>query len=318
MIGAWGYGPAKRRPNPTSRSVITLHVAFVQASCISTTANVNLGRKGLAILESSPITKPLQKRAGTKAYEQQLEEARVQYKIVIYDPSTKRQQVAVSITPNFHFVVKKGCQKAMMYMDSSNRRWTINFHSDEDLDEFCIRLALVRNAVTNCRKPPNERELIVQDVASGSEEDQMGVTVGCTIKICFKLWKIDSKHRCTLGSLIASSQKHKLHINPGDEPFTKIDMKASPSEQSGSSWIPKGMELGVLGLTKNARRVLVIPPDLAVVSDSNSYSDIDPKNAATAKTLVAFVRLLSVKHKKHSSSSDAKAKKRKERRWLIS
>jgi len=79
-------------------------------------------------------------------------------------------------------------------------------------------------------------------------------------------------------------------------------MKASPSEQSGSSWIPKGMELGVLGLTKNARRVLVIPPDLAVVSDSNSYSDIDPKNAATAKTLVAFVRLLSVKHKKVSKS----------------
>mmetsp|Transcript_3560 Transcript_3560/g.5310 ORF Transcript_3560/g.5310 Transcript_3560/m.5310 type:complete len:534 (+) Transcript_3560:98-1699(+) len=262
---------------------VSLHVAFVQASYSDNSRNITLsGRKGLALLETTPLRVPLESRRGIARHELNRKASRVKFSMILYEPEKKRRLVTMQVGPNLKFEARKGAEREMVFRDKSIQ-WSVLFHSEDTLDEFCKHLALLRHAVKNYEKKPKDHELIVQDCSCGLSNERMGITVDSVVKMTYSLWKIDPNHGRTIGKLLHSVEKRRIRLN--------IESSTSQSQNGGEEekreTLPKGIELGILGLTKYSRRVLIIPPDLA-------------GGHASDNSVIAYVKILSVKKWKPS------------------
>ncbi|KAL2613535.1 hypothetical protein R1flu_025227 [Riccia fluitans] len=166
------------------------------------------------------------------------------YQLVLYDAS-KKTLSKISINHDFQCTPKAVC---CVNFDTSNETWSALFSSTEDWVDFATAVVLARSLVARVSRTFSD--VIIQDISPHQDTVQTGLREGDMAQVTYKAWIERPGFPGTLG--------HCFQETAGKG--KKLEL--------GSGKAIKGLERGVIGMTKSSRRLLIIPPHLAYGSSS--------------------------------------------------
>lgn len=200
------------------------------------------------------------------------------YSLLLYAPITKKHEFELEINPKFSFTVLTSLF-ATFSDPASKRYWSVQFKSQEDLDQFCKFIALVKDYRSQVEaKSGGSRRVISQDLIIGAAEHRVAV-IGDQIKLKCSVYLTSDTHPMGIGRKIASIEPKRFTLG------------------QGASTLPPGIEEGIVGMKKKGSRFLCVPPLLS--TDANVWGPHVPPDA----TLLVEVTILSVR-----SPDEAKAR----------
>ena len=167
-----------------------------------------LGYKGIAITEASIVQNPTGRRGSVPG-------ARLsQFHVVVYELSNKKRLLRLELSKRFQMLANRNKANAVTFADELNRRWHAEFVGAKELDLFCGHIAVAREHVVNRGKRGRQAELVIQDISVGSSKDASATSasMGCAVKLAYRLWRIDEKHPGCLGPFLRGSESAKIRI----------------------------------------------------------------------------------------------------------
>ncbi|XP_041481909.1 FK506-binding protein 15-like, partial [Lytechinus variegatus] len=197
------------------------------------------------------------------------------YKILLY--ISKQQQVThARISPTFAFTVQ--ANNYATFYDEQRQNWSIMFESEQNAIDFAKQVGLAKvNSNGTATK-----SLVFQDLTIGLGD---AVQSGDSVEVKYTGWLYTSR---SFGDVFDSNTSV-------DKPFRfKI----------GKGKVIKGWEEGVVGMKKNGRRLLIVPPALAY-GKKGLGSRIPPNSTLLFDVEIKKLKFSREKEESGSLSSDA-------------
>ncbi|XP_060697262.1 FK506-binding protein 15 isoform X1 [Hemiscyllium ocellatum] len=189
-----------------------------------------------------------------------------EYKVLLYASQQKRI-AAARIYPAFIFTVQ--ANNYCVFYDDQRQNWSIMFDSEKAVVEFTKQVCLAK-----CNSTPTLESVLIQDLAPGEGQ---AVETGDSLEVSYTGWLYQNH---TFGQV--------FDTNVNRDKLLRLKI--------GSGKVIKGWEVGMLGMKKNGRRLLIVPPGLAY--GSQGIPNRVPANA----TLIFEVEVKRVKFAKESGS----------------
>ncbi|XP_032905327.1 FK506-binding protein 15 isoform X2 [Amblyraja radiata] len=156
-----------------------------------------------------------------------------EFKVLLYASQQKRI-AAARITSTFTFTVQ--ANNYCMFYDDQKQNWSIMFDSDKAVIDFSKQVCLAK-----CNCTSSLESVLVQDLSPG---EGPAVETGDSLEVSYTGWLYQNN---TFGQVFDTNiNKDKL-----------LRLKL------GSGKVIKGWEVGMLGMKKNSKRLLIIPPSQA-------------------------------------------------------
>ncbi|XP_041049058.1 FK506-binding protein 15-like isoform X2 [Carcharodon carcharias] len=190
--------------------------------------------------------------------------ASTEYKILLYASQQKRI-AAARIYPTFTFTVQ--ANNYCVFYDDQRQNWSVMFDSEKAVVEFGKQVCLAK-----CNSASMLESVLIQDLAPG---DGQAVETGDSLEVSYTGWLYQNH---------AFGQVFDTNVNRDKLLRLKI----------GSGKVIKGWEVGMLGMKKNGKRLLIIPPSLAYGTQGI------PNRIPPDATLVFEVEVKRVKFSKES------------------
>ncbi|XP_069789785.1 FK506-binding protein 15 isoform X3 [Narcine bancroftii] len=156
-----------------------------------------------------------------------------EYKVLLYASQQKRIAVAC-ITSTFTFTVQ--ANNYCMFYDDQRQNWSIMFESDKAMVEFSKQVCVAKY---NCTA--SLESVLIQDLIPG---DGQTVETGDCLEVSYTGWLYQNN---TFGQM--------FDTNVNKDKLLRLKL--------GSGKVIKGWDVGMLGMKKNAKRLLIIPPSQA-------------------------------------------------------
>ncbi|XP_067868853.1 FK506-binding protein 15 isoform X2 [Heterodontus francisci] len=188
----------------------------------------------------------------------------VEYKILLYASQQKRV-AAAHIYPAFTFTVQ--ANNYCVFYDDQRQNWSIMFDSEKAVVEFSKQVCLAK-----CNSTSSLESVLIQDLIPG---DGQAVEMGDSLEVSYTGWLYQNQ---------AFGQVFDTNVNR--DKLLRLKM--------GSGKVIKGWEVGMLGMKKNGKRLLIVPPSLAYGSQGI------PNRVPPDATLVFEVEVKRVKFAKES------------------
>ncbi|XP_072908293.1 FK506-binding protein 15 [Hemitrygon akajei] len=187
-----------------------------------------------------------------------------EYKILLYASQQKKIAVA-RITSTFTFTVQ--ANNYCMFYDDQRQNWSIMFESEKAVVEFSKQLCMAK-----CNPTSSLESVLIQDLIPG---DGQAVETGDSLEVSYTGWLYQNN---TFGQV--------FDTNVNKDKLLRLKL--------GSGKVIKGWEIGMLGMKKNTKRLLIIPPSQAYGSQGI------PNRIPPDATLVFEVEVKRVKFAKES------------------
>ncbi|XP_060718584.1 FK506-binding protein 15 [Tachysurus vachellii] len=185
-----------------------------------------------------------------------------EYKILLYG-SQQKQITTARIHHGFVFTVQPGNYTA--FYDDHRQSWSLKFDSEEARIDFCKAVCVARWNSQTCRDT-----LLTQDLVHGKGQT---VGMGDTVDVALSSWLLQNH---AIGQLSESSSCR-------DE-LQRVSL--------GSDTPLMGWEMGMLGMQKGGRRLIIVPSSMSYVSKG------DPDCLPPSSTLVFAVEVHQVNFSK--------------------
>ncbi|XP_078082802.1 FK506-binding protein 15-like [Mustelus asterias] len=190
--------------------------------------------------------------------------ASAEYKILLYASQQKRI-AAARIYPTFTFTVQTN--NYCVFYDDQRQNWSVMFDSEKAVVEFCKQVCLAK-----CNSTSTLESVLIQDLIPGEGQ---AVETGDSLEVSYTGWLYQNH---------AFGQVFDTNVNRDKLLRLKI----------GSGKVIKGWEVGMLGMKKNVKRLMIVPPSLAY--GSQGIANRVPPDA----TLIFEVEVKRVKFAKES------------------
>ncbi|XP_048469305.1 FK506-binding protein 15 [Rhincodon typus] len=190
--------------------------------------------------------------------------AAAEYKILLYASQQKRI-AAARIYPAFTFTVQ--ANNYCVFYDDQRQNWSVMFDSEKAVVEFSKQVCLAK-----CSSTSTLESVLIQDLAPGEGQ---AVETGDSLEVSYTGWLYQNH---TFGQV--------FDTNVNRDKLLRLKI--------GSGKVIKGWEVGMLGMKKNGRRLLIVPPSLAYGSQGI------PNRVPTNATLIFEVEVKRVKFAKES------------------
>ncbi|XP_059494209.1 FK506-binding protein 15 isoform X2 [Stegostoma tigrinum] len=190
--------------------------------------------------------------------------AAAEYKILLYASQQKRI-AAARIYPAFTFTVQ--ANNYCVFYDDQRQNWSAMFDSEKAVVEFSKQVCLAK-----CNSTSTLESVLIQDLAPGEGQ---AVETGDSLEVSYTGWLYQNH---TFGQV--------FDTNVNRDKLLRLKI--------GSGKVIKGWEIGMLGMKKNGRRLLIVPPSLAYGSQGI------PNRVPTNATLIFEVEVKRVKFAKES------------------
>ncbi|XP_062929893.1 FK506-binding protein 15-like isoform X3 [Mobula hypostoma] len=187
-----------------------------------------------------------------------------EYKILLYASQQKKIAIA-RITSTFTFTVQ--ANNYCMFYDDQRQNWSIMFESEKAVVEFSKQLCMAK-----CNSTSSLESVLIQDLIPG---DGQAVETGDSLEVSYTGWLYQNN---TFGQV--------FDTNVNKDKLLRLKL--------GSGKVIKGWEIGMLGMKKNTKRLLIIPPSQAYGSQGM------PNKVPPDATLVFEVEVKRVKFAKES------------------
>lgn len=191
------------------------------------------------------------------------------YRLLLY--KGQKQHVAfATISPTFTFVIQ--ANNYANFYDDTRQNWSINFDTSQAITEFAKQVCMAK---ANTSKASSMKSPLSQDLALG-EGDVLDV--GDVVEIKYTGWFFTNN---TFGTMFESNETSKKALR----------FRIGKGKQI------KGLEDGVIGMKKNGRKLIVIPPCCG-------YASVE-KAEASLKTnvLIYEVEMVKCRFTKDSAST---------------
>uniref|UniRef100_UPI00398E5D12 FK506-binding protein 15-like isoform X2 n=1 Tax=Pristiophorus japonicus TaxID=55135 RepID=UPI00398E5D12 len=187
-----------------------------------------------------------------------------EYKILLYASQQKRV-AAARIHLAFTFTVQ--ANNYCVFYDDQRQNWSIMFDSEKAVLEFNKQVCLAK-----CNSTSSLESVLIQDLIPG---DGQAVETGDSLEVSYTGWLYQNH---TFGQV--------FDTNINRDKLLRLKM--------GSGKVIKGWEVGMLGMKKNGKRLLIVPPSLAYGSQGI------PNRVPPDSTLLFEVEVKRVKFVKES------------------
>ncbi|GAA6095226.1 FK506-binding protein 15 isoform X2 [Tachysurus ichikawai] len=185
-----------------------------------------------------------------------------EYKILLYG-SQQKQITTARIHHGFVFTVQPGNYTA--FYDDQRQSWTLKFDSEEARIDFCKEVCVARWNSQTCRDT-----LMTQDLVHGKGQT---VGMGDTVDVALSSWLLQN-HAIVQFSDSSSCRDELQRVSlVSDTPLM-------------------GWEMGMLGMQKGGRRLIIVPSSMSYVSKG------DPDCLPPSSTLVFAVEVHQVNFSK--------------------
>merc|ERR1740117_53942 len=192
--------------------------------------------------------------------------------LVCYDAASQKQDCSVVVTPAFKFTILPGSANYCAFYDDKQQYWAVQTASADQVEALARNVALVSHAHWAAHEPEGSQPLIMQDLVP-TPADMGPVAKGDHIKMRYTMHLLGDDHPQALGPLVGSVGKDK-----------------AKRSKVGDGKSLKGIEAGVLGMTKGMVRFLVIPPSLG-------YGEAAAGSIPAHSTLLVELSVIAVKGK---------------------
>ncbi|XP_051893390.1 FK506-binding protein 15 isoform X2 [Pristis pectinata] len=187
-----------------------------------------------------------------------------EYKILLY-ASQQKKIAAARITSTFTFTVQ--ANNYCMFYDDQRQNWSIMFESEKAVVEFSKQVCIAK-----CNCTSSLESVLIQDLIPG---DGQAVETGDSLEVSYTGWLYQNN---TFGQV--------FDTNVNKDKLLRLKL--------GSGKVIKGWEIGMLGMKKSAKRLLIIPPNQAYGSQGM------PNRVPPDSTLIFEVEVKRVKFAKES------------------
>ncbi|XP_072344277.1 FK506-binding protein 15 isoform X2 [Scyliorhinus torazame] len=188
--------------------------------------------------------------------------ASAEYKILLYASQQKRI-AAAHIYPTFTFTVQ--ANNYCVFYDDQRQNWSVMFDSEKAVMEFSKQVCLAK-----CNSTSTLESVLIQDLIPGEGQ---AIETGDSLEVSYTGWLYQNH---TFGQV--------FDTNVNRDKLLRLKM--------GSGKVIKGWEVGMLGMKKNGKRLLIIPSSLAygsqgipnrVPPDATLVFEVEVKRAKFAK-----------------------------------
>ncbi|XP_038637446.1 FK506-binding protein 15 isoform X2 [Scyliorhinus canicula] len=188
--------------------------------------------------------------------------ASAEYKILLYASQQKRI-AAAHIYPTFTFTVQ--ANNYCVFYDDQRQNWSVMFDSEKAVMEFSKQVCLAK-----CNSISTLESVLIQDLIPGEGQ---AIEMGDSLEVSYTGWLYQNH---TFGQV--------FDTNVNRDKLLRLKI--------GSGKVIKGWEVGMLGMKKNGKRLLIIPSSLAygsqgipnrVPPDATLIFEVEVKRAKFAK-----------------------------------
>jgi len=196
--------------------------------------------------------------------------------LVCYDPQSQKQECVGTLNENFVLTVNQ--PSYCMFYDDTKTYYCLQLNNDQ-LELLIQNITITKYSQSlQLTTTPN---IVIQDLSTINNNDR-GINNNDQIKIKYTMNLLSSTQPFKIGSLIGT---------------VGTDEKPKPM-RVGSKKELQGIEIGVIGMKKGGRRLLIIPPHLAY--GTQAITNIPPNSA-----IVVEITVLKVKHAEGNTATPA-------------